>query len=279
MMVFWKGLQTPTAHLPVTNVSDARERWVEKYGLAATHTAAWILHKALHDPPLQFVAHHMRYYIQDAMPLDGCQTRMVSFHRLAVVIGPDIDELEFVEFSQQIPIRATAHFPARPRIPLVHWGGRRFGLESRFSLPRHLSHLDDDLILYFDFAEPIAQVNGAFAHSIGVQGTTHQTRLLLCGPQPTTTVIPVYAGHAKDNEDTAFLTSCHDFIHVRDKISTLKWIARLHTHLHVRIIDKVAIAWQRRWRKWYAARETYENTKLPSDLCWIEGDYASGGIK
>jgi hypothetical protein len=36
--------------------------------------------------------------------------------------------------------------------------------------------------------------------------------------------------------------------------------------------------WQRRWRKRHMARQVYENTNLPRDMCWIVGAYASGGM-
>jgi hypothetical protein len=274
-MSFWKGLQIQTEHLPIVDVSGARERWIDKYVSNMPTVPTWMLHVAwpdFHSGPVKFP---IRWYNTNALPVDGCHTQLISSHKITISINAKhSDQFEFIEFTKQIPIHASAQFHHGFHIPLAHWGDGRFGLQSKFPLPRRLFGVND-LFLHFEFAEPYAQTDGRMADPIGLQMTSLDTQDARC--HTNLIVIPVYAGHDKDHENTAFLCISDGVIQARGKIDTLQWILSQHMKLHSHIIDKYAIVWQRRYRKRCMAREVYAHTNLPRDMCWIAGAYASGG--
>jgi hypothetical protein len=272
-MAFWKGLQTKTAHAPVVNKSDLQARWVQQFGTPAPDEFTWSLHHTL-EPDAYL--HTTRFYSENATAEDGCDAFLVSSHHLMITIDSRcMDEFEFVEFTVQIPTHAYVQFDTGPHVPLTHHGDGRFGLMTRFSIPRYPA-ASIYCILHFDFAVPCAHTNGRFASPIGMQWTMLGVKAGYDDRQ--IRIIPIYTGHDRDNESTAFMCVSRNQIQTRNKIDTLKWIASNHMKTHSHIIDKYAMVLQRRWRKRHMARQVYENTNLPRDMCWIVGAYASGGM-
>jgi hypothetical protein len=268
-MAFWKGLQTQVAHHDIVDMSDIRKRWEQTIQLDTPGEPTWTLSRAMREACAGTWTGWNRFYIDDALFADGCRTRMLTSTQLAVTIHKEIDVLEFIEFSGQIPSKASIQFDAGCHVPLAHWGGGRFGLESQFPMARDLDY-HSVMVLFFEFVKPIELVQGKFTQPIGLQWMSVRSLDSL-------QIIPVYAGHAKDNEDTAFLCTQDGCVRALNKIDTLRWIAQKHEYEFHAMMDNYAMVWQRRWRKRHMAREVYAHTNLPRDMCWIVGAYASGG--
>jgi hypothetical protein len=271
-MAFWKGLQTQIAHLPVVNVSDLQKRWVMKYGHPAPDVPAWRLYDMLNSESYK---KSIRFYSKSATDGDGCHAFLGSPHHLMITIDHwGVDAFEFVEFVVHIPTCAYVQFDNGLLVPLTHWGDGRFGLETQFSLPRYRA-ASSVCVLHFEFAEPCAHMNGQLTDPMGMQWTVLGVDAAYDDSK--FRIIPVYTGQDRDNENTAFLCVSNDQIQTRNKIDTLRWIASQHMDTHSHMIDKYATVWQRCWRKRYMAREVYDHTDLPRDMCWIVGAYACGG--